>query len=295
MNTRALSILLLGMFFLTELAHAQDKVIEVWPDGLSEMEGQMDEEQAIKSPFDGFTWVRNVKNPTLTAYLPDPSMANGTAVIVAPGGGFHFLSMESEGSQVAEWLVERGIAAFVLKYRLVPTPQEDQAFMELLGRLFADLDSARPQMDKVTPLAIEDGEESIRILRRRADEFNISPDRIGIIGFSAGGRVASGVAMSKDPKSRPTFAAPIYGGAPTNEIMIPADAPPIFTLVAQDDQLAAQSVMDLYNAWHKAGHEAEIHIYSKGGHGFGMKKQDLPIDTWIERFGDWLDVQGMLD
>ncbi|MBX2822718.1 MAG: alpha/beta hydrolase [Rhodothermaceae bacterium] len=295
MNKRLFSILFVALFVLTATAHAQNQVIEVWPNGVPEMEGQMDEEQAIKSPFDGFTWVRNVTNPTLTAYLPDPSIANGTGIIVAPGGGFHFLSMESEGSQVAEWLVERGIAAFVLKYRLVPTPTEEQAFMELLGRLFADLGSARPQMDKVTPLAIKDGEESIRILRRRADEFNLSPDRIGIIGFSAGGRVASGVAMSTDPESRPTFAAPIYGGAPTNEISIPADAPPLFTLVAQDDQLAAQSVMDLYEAWHKAGHEAELHIYSKGGHGFGMKKQDLPIDTWIERFGDWLEVQGLLN
>ena len=294
MNNRNFVITLGTLLAMTAAAHAQNQVIPVWPEGAPGSEGWTHEEQVTESRFDGFDWVRNVTDPTLTAYLPDSAVANGTAVIVAPGGGFHFLSMETEGSQVAEWLAERGVAAFVLKYRLVPTAQEEEAFWKEVERLFSDIDAARPAMEEVTALAVQDGQEAMRLLRRRADEWGIAPDQIGIMGFSAGGRVAAGVALAGDPESRPAFVAPIYG-AMWGEATVPPDAPPLFTLVAQDDALAAASVVDLYAAWNEAGREAELHVYSKGGHGFGMKQQDLPIDTWIERFGDWLRVQGLLD
>ena len=292
---RSLVFLCGAMLVLTVTVHAQHQVIPVWPEDTPGMERGTQDELITKSRFDGFNWVRNVTAPTLTVYLPDSTVANGTAIIIAPGGGFHFLSVETEGSQVAEWLAERGIAAFMLKYRTVPTAKEEEAFFGQVRRLFTDMDSVRPVMDSVNVLAIQDGQEAIRLLRSRADEWGIDREQIGIIGFSAGARLASGVVLAgDDPESRPNFVAPIYGGAPAGEVNVPEDAPPLFTLVAQDDRLAGEDVVDLYMAWNKAGREAELHVYSKGGHGFGMKKQDLPIDTWIERFEDWLQAQGIL-
>jgi dienelactone hydrolase len=120
------------------------------------------------------------------------------------------------------------------------------------------------------------------------------PDRIGIMGFSAGGSVTVGAALEYDADSRPDFAAPIYS-APREEISVPADAPPLFIAAAHDDAFAASACVPLYLAWSAAGRSAELHIYSRGGHGFGMHKQGLPADRWIEQFGEWLHAQGVLE
>jgi acetyl esterase/lipase len=286
--------LLLVLLGLSATVHAQSTVIPVWPGRPPGSEDWTHQEQVTKSQFDGFDWVRNVSTPTLTVYRPDPAVSNGTAVIVAPGGGFHFLSIETEGNQVAEWLAARGVTAFVLKYRVVPTPAAEDDFWKQIQLLFTGGEAVRAAMDRVTPLAVRDGREAVRLVRRRAAEWGLAPDRIGLLGFSAGGRVAAGVALEGDVESRPDFVAPIYG-ALWGDVTVPQDAPPLFTLVAQDDPLAATAVVDLYAAWKRAGVPAELHVYAKGGHGFGMKKQGLPIDTWIERFGDWLHAQGLLN
>ncbi len=268
-------------------------------------EGWKQKELRSPLPFDpSNNVIRNVTEPTLTAYLPDPAIANGTAVIVAPGGAFHFLSWESEGTQVAEWLNRQGVAAFVLKYRLVNTGTTNEELGQKLATLFSDMgsnipDSMRqivrnPEMASVTKLAVQDGLQAIRLLRKRAAEWGIAPDRIGIMGFSAGARVTAGAGLEyMDVASRPDFIAPIYGAA-WGEAKVPKDAPPMFALVASDDQLAAGTVMRFYEAWQAAGRSAELHVYSKGGHGFGMKKQGLPSDGWIERFGEWLKVSGFM-
>jgi acetyl esterase/lipase len=238
--------------------------------------------------------VYNVVNPTLTAYLPDPARATGTAVVICPGGAFHTLSIESEGSDVAKWLNKKGVAAFVLKYRLVHSMTDDPV-KELMPKL-ADIKKLDQENDSVVTMAIADGKKAVEYVRSHAAEYDINPSRIGLMGFSAGGTVTMGVAFSYTAANRPDFLAPIYlyTGALKNTT-IPKDAPPIFICAATDDQLGfASQSSNLYNDWIAAGKPAELHMYAKGGHGFGMRKQNLPVDTWIERFGDWLNQQGFL-
>jgi len=235
--------------------------------------------------------VFNVANPTLTVFPADPAKANGTAVVICPGGAFFALSIDSEGFDVARWLNTKGVTCFVLKYRLVECKTDDPT-RELMTRGKLD-DIVAP----VVKLAMADGNAAIGHVRKHAKEYGVNPDRIGIMGFSAGGTVAASVAFNYSPDTRPNFVAPVYlayswtikpGG-------VPADAPPMFILAASDDPLglAAHSV-DIYKDWTAAKKSAELHLYSKGGHGFGMRKQNLPADHWIERFADWLEVQGLL-
>jgi acetyl esterase/lipase len=201
------------------------------------------------------------------------------------------LAIDHEGIDVADWLNARGVAAFVLKYRLVPTAMRDEDFAKQM------LSLPEPKLKELTrqigPLAITDGQQAMKVVRERAPSWGIAPDRIGIMGFSAGGRVTTGVALEHDAESRPSFAAPIYG-ALWEEIIVPADAPPLFIALANDDELAVEPSVALYGAWRAAGQPVELHIYAQGGHGFGMRKQGLPADHWIDRFGEWLAVQGFL-
>ena len=279
---------------------AQEKVIPIWPRDVPGSEKWT--RQEATTAFGNEPRVRNVVRPTLTPFLP--KQGNGTAVIVAPGGGFRFLSWESEGTKVAQWLSERGIAAFVLKYRLVDTGATDeefrqriQAMMQMLSRPnigerpSGPLDDAETK--QIIAMAAEDGRQALRVLRRRAAEWNIAPDRVGIMGFSAGSMVATQAALQHDADSRPNFVGAIYGPM-MGEYTVPADAPSLFILCADDDQIAARGSAHLYTKWKEAGKTAELHIYSKGGHGFGLNKRGLPVDTWIERFGQWLEVQGLM-
>jgi acetyl esterase/lipase len=240
-----------------------------------------------------FRTVRNVTQPTLTVLLPHPSVAIGTAVIICPGGAFHSLAIDHEGMDVARWLSTRGVAAFVLKYRLLPTEVSDEDFQRRVEETLSDLNKMREVTRQIGPLAIADGQQAMKVVRQRASTWSIDPNRIGIMGFSAGGRVTIGVALEHDADSRPNFAAPIYG-ALWEDITVPADAPPLFMALANDDELAVEPGLALYSAWRAAGHPVELHIYAQGGHGFGMRKQGLPADHWIDRFGEWLQIQGFL-
>jgi acetyl esterase/lipase len=240
------------------------------------------------------TVVYNVAEPTLTAYLPDTAAANGTAVIIAPGGAFHTLSIESEGTDVAKWLNAKGVTCFVLKYRLVYMDTDDP--VGTLMKKMGDFKKLDEENDSVVNMAIADGLKAIEFVRTHAVEYKVSPDRIGIMGFSAGGTVTMGTVFNATAANRPNFAAPVYAymNALKNQ-NIPADAAPLFICAATDDQLGmATHSTNLYNAWVAAKKEAELHMYLKGGHGFGMRKQGLPTDTWIERFGDWLNLKGLL-
>ncbi len=262
---------------------AQSMIIPLWPDGAPGSEGwTQQEEESLIPP--ALKVVRNVTQPTLTAYLPDPALATGTAVIVCPGGASHFLSIDMEGIDVARWLSSRGIAAFVLKYRLVRTGDD---FPAEVWEALADRDVMAERMASLRPLILADGQQAVHIVRARANRWGIAPGRIGMLGFSAGGTVTANVALQHDDGSRPDFAAVIYG-AGHRDAPVPADAPPLFVLCAADDQMAAPLSVRLYEEWRAAGHPAELHIYAQGGHGFGMRKQGLPSDTWIERFADWL-------
>lgn len=234
--------------------------------------------------------VFNVTDPTLTVVAPTPTKANGTSIVICPGGGFHALSINSEGFDVAHWLADRGVTCFVLKYRLVQCKSDNPA-QELMDK--EPIDNA---VAPVVPLAMADGLAAIAYVRGHAAEYGIDPQRIGIIGFSAGGTVTASVALNYSAQTRPNFVAPIYlqyEWAPNPGI--PADAPPLFLLAATNDQigLATHSVQ-MYNDWIAANKSAELHLYSAGGHGFGMRTQNLPSDRWINLFADWLGVQGLL-
>jgi acetyl esterase/lipase len=264
-------------------------VIPLWPGGAPGSEDWTQQEQVSVMPQGGLKVVRNVSQPTLTAYLPEAATANGTAVIVCPGGAFHFLAYEHEGIQVANWLNSRGIAAFMLKYRLIRT--SDNFAAEVEERL-SNRDKMAGPMRSLALLILADGQQAVRLARQRATEWGIRPDRIGIMGFSAGGGVTMAVTLDYDASSRPDFAAPIYA-AHFGEIPVPADAPPLFLVHASDDPLIPAAISTaIYEAWQAARKSGELHIYDRGGHGFGMNKQGLPVDSWIERFGDWLEAQG---
>jgi len=252
-----------------------DSPRNAWPERFDEIEG-------------GLRVVRNVSTPSLIAYLPDPAIAVGTAVIICPGGAYHFLSIEHEGVQVARWLNGRGIAAFILKYRLVQTGDD---FPRCVDERLCDPLLMKALVEPIFPLIAADGRQAVRLVRSRAAEWGIAADRIGMLGFSAGGMLALSVALSIEPSGRPDFAAPIYA-APPPDSALPSDAPPLFLLCAADDTMACGTSERYYAAWKAEGLPVELHVYSKGGHGFGMKRQGLPSDLWIERFAEWLGAQG---
>jgi len=288
-NTHAFTALYLSLVCTSLLA--QEKVVRLYEGPAPGSENWKQEEQENRTNLWQTRVVFNVSNPTLTVFPAEPSKANGTAVVICPGGAFFALSIDSEGFDVARWLNAKGVACFVLKYRLVECMTDDPT-RELMARGKLD-DIVAP----IVKLAMADGNAAIGYVRKHAKEYGVKADRVGIMGFSAGGTVTASVAFNYSPDSRPNFVAPIYlayswtiktGG-------VPAAAPPIFILAATDDPLglAPQSVA-LYQDWIAANKSAELHLYQKGGHGFGMRKQNLPTDHWIERFADWLEVQGLL-
>lgn len=274
-------------------SHAQQKVIQLYDGPAPGSESwTWNEAENDKNAWQTKV-VYNVSKPTLTIFAPDADKANGTAVIIAPGGAFHALSINSEGYDVANWLVKKGITCFVLKYRLAHSLTTDPVgeVMAKWGKKeFDDANAA------VIPLCIADGKAAIAWIRKHAAEYNIAPDRIGIMGFSAGGTVTTSALFNYTKENRPDFAAPVYPYFPKEmQGEVAADAPPLFITAASNDGLGlAPHSVDLYSKWLSTKHDAELHMYTKGDHGFGMRKQNLPTDNWIERFAEWLDVQGLL-
>ena len=273
---------------IADFANAEPQVIALWPGGAPGSE-DWTQKETISAMQSGMKVIRNVTQPTLTAYLPDPAIATGTAMIVCPGGAFHFLAYEHEGIQVAAWLNSRGIAAFMLKYRLITTSDDFEAEVsQRLGNRGEMVEQERIML----PLVRADSQQAVRLVHQRAAEWGIATNRIGIMGFSAGGAVTMEVTLHHDASSRPDFAAPIYA-AHFRDIPVPADAPPLFLVHASDDPLIPATISAaIYEAWNAVGKRVELHIYDRGGHGFGMNKQGLPVDSWIERFGGWLEAQG---
>jgi dienelactone hydrolase len=254
----------------------------------------------------GEPMVRNVTQATLTPFLPDPAKANGTAVIVAPGGGFRWLSINNEGWKIAKALNERGIAAFVLKYRLQPTPPTLEGLKESMNRTFTAVtppagssaagapaapatEAPRPpRLDLTNQLA--DAEAAYAMIVARAKEWNINPDRIGMMGFSAG----AGLTMHCTLNSKTMkllFIAPIYGGM--GPVEVPKDAPPMFVAIAANDFLF-NGKFGLIESWYQAKRPVEFHLYQDGGHGFGMGYPGHPTYYWFEPFTHWLEHNGFL-
>lgn len=230
--------------------------------------------------------ITNVTVPTLTVVRPLPGRANGTAMLVLPGGSFRALAWDVDGLETAEWLAGEGITAFVLKYRVRP-PQTGESFGQSLED-FAQATNARRS------IAVADAEQAIRLVRTHARHYAIAPNRVGIIGFSAGAMATVEVALSTDPAARPDFAVSMYGAALTREVPS-SSAPPLFIGAAQDDpQLPAINSLDIFQRWTKAGVPAELHVYEKGGHGFGFRQHHLPADAWPASLEAWLASHGYL-
>ena len=237
--------------------------------------------------------VYNVTHPTLTVFTPESISSTGTAVVICPGGAFHALAINNEGYDVANWLVRKGVTCFVLKYRLAHSLTTDPV-AEMTAKW--DKPEFAEENKAIIPLEIADGRNAIAYVRAHASEYGIDPHKIGIVGFSAGGTVASSAAFNYTAENRPDFVAPVYPYFPPEMVTkIAADAPPMFIVAATDDNLnLAPHSVNLYQQWLTAKHPAELHMYSAGRHGFGMHVQHLPSDTWIERFGDWLRINNYL-
>jgi acetyl esterase/lipase len=265
-------------------------VIHLWPGAAPGSEQWKQPETVIGSA--GNQRIMNVSAPTLTVYLPDPSTATGTSVIIAPGGGFVWLSIDSEGHDVAKWLTARGIAAFVLKYRLFQVEgQEPAQVAQSANAALGAVMRNRSLVDDYSKYGVADGIQAIKVVRAHATEWGISPERVVLTGFSAGAILASAVVLQSE--ARPNYAAPIYGG-PFNEVPpIPQGLPPIFLAVAQDDASAEPLVTRFYDALKAAGYKPELHVFSAGGHGFGMRRQGKSSDHWIDDFYFWLESLGL--
>ena len=242
----------------------------------------------------GKDFARNVTVATLTPFLPDPAKATGTAAIVAPGGGFRSLSMENEGTDVARALAARGVAAFVLKYRLNQTPAGMAAFEQSMAAMFAGAGRPRLEAPAVPSLApqLADSRAAFALVRKRAAEWHVDPTRIGMVGFSAGAMLTLQTAL-RAPETKPAFIGIIYG--PLQPVGVPADAPPMFVALAADDPLFGGMGMGLIESWTAAKRPVEFHLYEQGGHGFGMYPKTTTSTGWFDAFVRWLGMHGMLN
>lgn len=287
MIKKYLFIFLLTGVLSIHFSVAQNKVVKLYDGAAPGSENWTWTEKIMKMGETEFAY--NIVSPELIVFEVPKEKATGQAVIVCPGGGFHFLSMKNEGFDVAKWLNEKGITAFVLKYRTEHCLTENP-MVEFMQK-GPNTDKFNKDMEPVVAMAIEDGKAAVAYVREHAGDFGIQPDQIGIMGFSAGGTVTTGVSFMYGEQSRPDFAVPIYPyvGSFGNPA-VPENAPAIFIAVASDDTFGFQTHgTRLYNQWSEAGKSAELHIFRKGGHGFGMQKQNLPTDQWIDRFYEWLE------
>ncbi|RYG19928.1 alpha/beta hydrolase [bacterium] len=252
-------------------------------------------EEAWHSQY-GSKFARNVTIATLTPFLPEKGKATGAAVIVAPGGGFRALSMENEGWDVAKALAKRGVAAFVLKYRLNQTPADLAEFAAPRPRPAPGASGSAPRPGTggpATALApqIADAEAAFKLVRSRASEWNVDPAKIGMVGFSAGAMLTLSTALY-GKEANPAFIGDIYG--PLNAVTVPENAPPLFIALAADDPLFANAGFGLIDSWKKAKRPVEFHFYEQGGHGFGMYPKTTTSTGWFDAFASWLKMRGFI-
>ncbi len=272
---------------MTSFAADVPAPIVLWPNGAPGSEGKTGAEIGKpEGPPRGFTNITNVHNPSILPYLPAAEKNTRVAVIVLPGGGHRNLAIAHEGYNVGEWLAEHGIAAFVVKYRLAREP----------GSTY-----------KIEVEALADTQRAIRLVRSRASEWNINPDAIGVMGFSAGGELASAASIrmdgpmenASDPidrqSAKPNFQALIYPGQ-SGKIQPTKDSPPAFLACGNDDrQDISEGLANVYLLFKKAGVPVELHIYARTGHGFGLQAKNVPpASEWPTHFQQWLGHLGFM-
>lgn len=279
------------------------EVLRLWPDGPPTVIDGVGEEVECIAPAGiaaGSTFLRNISDPTVTVFMPAAERSNGVGIIVAPGGGWTVNMWTHEGVDVARWLVDAGYTAFLLKYRVQASDPDQAAFEARQAMVDSGLATSRPVSQlpgaisdliatpayvRAREAAAEDGRRAIEVVRGEAVRFGVRPETIGMIGFSAGAFLAVDVAL--DPRdSQLAFLAPIYGGE-TRGAAIPSDAPPLFMAVARDDILY-KIVEQLHVEWSLADRPAELHVFARGQHGFGLVEQKLPSDHWTDLFLRWL-------
>jgi acetyl esterase/lipase len=280
------------------------ETIPLWPDGPpTVIEGVPDEvEYPVRSGVAvGGTFVRNVSEPTVTVFRPSAGASNGQPVIVAPGGGWTINAWTHEGLDVARWLVGLGYTALLLKYRVQASDPDQERFEAAMAAIDAGIPNGVPHASKPTSIGAvlsseayeqaraacaDDGRRAIQIAREEAERLGVDPDRLGMVGFSAGAFLIVDVAL--DPRAEQVaWIAPIYGGE-TRGTPVPPDAPPLFAAVAQDDILV-RIVEGLHADWSGADRPCELHEFARGGHGFGMVTQKMPSDRWPDLLQAWVE------
>lgn len=291
---KATVLSLCALCILTNVSVATEPItLKLWPDGPpTAMVPKSEATVKLIQSYGGVGpgRVSDVTDPTITVFRPEKP--NGAAVIVAPGGGFVFLSYAHEGTEVCEWLTSLGVTAVLLKYR-TPTRDEMQMY----------------------ELPVQDAQRALGIVRHHAAEWKLDPKRVGLLGFSAGANLAGHAAWDRaqrtypqkpeldDPRG-PDFLIFIYGGGFLDKddkskfrpgFSVPADAPPAFFLVAHDDGANPVEAAMLYLEYKKRNLSAELHICAKGGHGFGMRKDGHPISDWPQRCAEWMQSLGLLN
>ena len=289
--------LLLPVLFVFSAAHAagtasnpqEHEVVRIWPaqaPGTEDWKAPEEDADATLPSVGKIHVITNVTVPTITIFRPARGKSNGTAMVVLPGGSFRALAWDVDGLETAQWLASKGITAFVLKYRVRP-PQNGESFGETLDEF------ARATRER-RAIAVADAEQAIRLIRSNAGKYGVVPDRVGIIGFSAGAMATMDVALATDASVRPNFAVPMYGAALSDNLPT-RDAPPLFIGAAQDDpQLPVLNSVDIFRKWTQAGIPAELHIYERGGHGFGFRTHRSTSDSWPAAFQAWLAARGYL-
>lgn len=306
--------------------------IRLWPGKAPGTENWTVPESVTTSPS-GERTVSNVSDPTLTVFLPDPAIATGTAVVLAPGGAMRVLGIDGNGTQVAKWLNAKGIAAFVLKYRTVQQapgarggggrggpgagaapraggPGAGPGAAPRAGGPGGAGAPPRQEMEirnananpepndaalaEAVQMAIADGQAALRLVRKNATEWNIDPARVGIMGFSAGGGVAVGTALGPKSDAYPDFLMTMYGPSLV-DVNVPAHAPPLFIAVGATHFNVTNGCLALFSTWKAAGKPAEIHVYDGVSAGFSLAKRGLPVDGWIDRAYEWLVARKLTD
>jgi acetyl esterase/lipase len=282
----------------TAFAADSPTVINLWPDKVPGETNVIGEEKDMTKPNEGLVAGKrvirlgNVSNPTITVYRAAKENETGAAVIVCPGGGYNILALDLEGTEVCEWLNSVGVTAVLLKYR-VPK---------------------RPGLDRHAP-ALQDAQRAVGLVRSRAAEFGIDPKHLGVLGFSAGGHLAAALTASATQRTypavdeadktscRPDFSVLIYpayltvkeqGDKINPETTVSSNTPPAFIAMTQDDPVRVESALFYAVALKQAGVPFELHIYPKGGHGYGLRRTENPVTAWPERAAEWMKARGLL-